>query len=346
MKFTFSLAANSQSGKNKSRLVALAVTVLVAGSANANWQANAQGDFYKSSGGVSGKTAILPIGTSFEGRIQSTIGSTQSRAGERFAIEISAPVLGNGTEVLIPTGAQIVGEVVEAIPSSRQPRPKEKRINPLGKLRTQLMSLQMPNGMSYPIVASISGDIVHSKYGTYQGLSGHKSSVGYVGTQAGFDAVNPALRSQKRNGQLTVMKREDLLRDPILGEDIKGGDTGQKKVVRSLVKKGRDLYIYSGSPITIRLDAPLKLSYGASAGRSSIDLTADEDDPLGKQAPKAGRRFNPVRERPKVESQDLGGGNAELSGPNAVMGQPGAAEAPRQQRQPANTGSEAPGSSF
>lgn len=344
MKFKILEKASSRPGTQRARLFSLTVTALIA--SGANWQALAQGDFYKSSGGVSGKTAILPIGTSFEGRIQSTIGSTQSRAGERFAIEISAPVLGNGTEVLIPTGAQIVGEVVEAIPSSRQPRPKEKRIHPLGKLRTQLMSLQMPNGMSYPIVASISGDIVHSKYGTYQGLSGHKSSVGYVGTQAGFDAVNPALRSQKRNGQLTVMKREDLLRDPILGEDTKGGDSGQKKVVRSLVKKGRDLYIYSGSPITIRLDAPLKLSYGASAGRSSIDLTADEDDPLGKQAPKAGRRFNPVREKPKTEAQDLGGGSEELSGPNAVMGQPGAAEPARRLSAPVNSGSEAPGSSF
>jgi hypothetical protein len=280
---------------------------------------NRQQDLYKHNSGLAGKSAVLPIGTSFEGRIQSTIGSTASKPGERFSIEVSAPVMANGTEVLIPTGSQIIGEVVEAIPSSRQEKDRDKRIKPLGKLRTQLMSLQMPSGMSYPIVASMTGEVTHSRYGTYQGLSGRKSSVAYVGSQSGFDAVNPALRAPKRNGQLAVIKKDELLHDPILGEDNRGSD-GQKKVIRSLVKKGRDLYIYSGSPITIRLDAPLKLSYSASAGGSSIDMVSEDDDPLGKQAPKNGRRFSPTRERNKDNQQPE---VQDLSGPSAVMGPAG-----------------------
>jgi len=253
-------------------------------------------NFYRGPSGVSGKTAILPIGTTFEGRIQSTI-SSRSRQGERFAIEISAPVMANGSEVLIPSGSQIQGEVVEAVPSSRVPKDAGMRLHPLGKLRTQLLSLQLPAGMNYPLVASISGEVNRSKGTTTSGPLARKSTVAYVGTQAGFDAVNPALRKPRMlNGQMQVLSKSDMLRDPILGEDVNAGQ-GQYKYVRSLVKKGRDLYIYSGSPITVRLDAPLKLSFGASSANTSIDMINDDDKPLRKPS-KSGRRFDPERSAP------------------------------------------------
>ncbi len=259
---------------------------------------NSNENFYRGPSGVSGKTAILPIGTTFEGRIQSTI-SSRSKQGERFAIEIGAPVMANGSEVLIPTGAQIQGEVVEAVPSSRVPKDPGMRLHPLGKLRTQLLSLQMPAGTNYPLVASISGEANRSKGQTTSGPLARKSTVAYVGTQAGFDAVNPALRKPRMlNGQMQVLSKSDMLRDPVLGEDVNAGQ-GQYKFVRSLVKKGRDLYIYSGSPITVRLDAPLKLSFGASSANTSIDMIKDEDKPLQKPS-KSGRRFDPERSAPVV----------------------------------------------
>lgn len=303
-------------------------------------QAQNKEDYYKSGGGVSGKTVILPIGTSFEGRIQTTIGSRESRPGERFAIEVSAPVMANGSEVLIPSGAQVLGEVVEAIPSSRQQKEKNYRIHPLGKLRTQLMSLQMPDGQTYPLVASISGDASPQRAGMYGGMnSPRKSGVAYVGNQAGFDAVNPALqqRGQQRNGKLAVMRKDEFLRDSILGDDTTAG-AGSNKVVRSLVKKGRDLYIFSGSPITIKLDAPLKLAIGASAGRASINLTAEDDDPLGKNAPKTGRRFAPVRQNKPEEQPE----QASQQGAAQQGQQPNASPPPANNQR----GGQAPGSDF
>lgn len=305
---------------------------------------NNKEDYYKSGGGVSGKTVILPIGTSFEGRIQTTIGSRDSRQGERFAIEVSAPVMANGSEVLIPSGAQVLGEVVEAIPSSRQQKEKNYRLHPLGKLRTQLMSLQMPDGQTYPLVASISGDATPQRVGMYGGMNApRKSGVAYVGNQAGFDAVNPALqqRGQMRNGKLAVMRKDEFLRDSILGDDTIAG-AGSNKVVRSLVKKGRDLYIYSGSPITIKLDAPLKLAVGGSAGRASINLTAEDDDPLGKNAPKTGRRFAPVRpNKPEEQPEQTGQQGAPQQGQ-----QPANNSAPPANNGNTNRGGQAPGSDF
>ncbi len=146
-------------------------------------------NFYRAPSSFAGKTVVLPIGTTFEGRIQSTIGSRQSRSGESFSVEVSAPVLANGTDVLIPSGAEVVGEVAEAISSSSQPHDKNK-FPPMGILRVQLTSIRFPDGQSYPMVASFAPDGSHNRGS--QGLNARKSSVAYVGTQAGFDAVNPS----------------------------------------------------------------------------------------------------------------------------------------------------------
>lgn len=251
---------------------------------------------YRAPSSFQGKSVVLPIGTSFEGRIQQTIGSSASRQGERFSVEISAPVLANGTEVLIPSGSEVFGEVVEAISSSSQPHDKNMP-RPMGKLRVQLMSLKLTSGVSYPLVASLSGEVSGSKS---HGLnSARKSSVAYVGTQAGFDAVNPSLQRKRdpHTGQLMVMKREDLMSDPILGEG-KGGDSskGGGQYVRSLMKRGRDLVIYSGSPLTIRLDAPLKLSFAASEGQASIESN-DYASPVSEGK---GKRF--AKQRPPEPS--------------------------------------------
>lgn len=274
-------------------------TVLISGmpsKAIAQYPPQSGDDSYRGHRGFSGKTVVLPIGTTFEGRIQSTIGSSQSKQGERFAIEISAPIMANGTEVLIPSGSQVMGEVVEAVSSSRQPKEPGMRIHPLGKLRVQLMSLQLPTGLSYPMVGSLCGEVNPSRGGHYSGMTvSRRSGVAYVGSQSGFDAVNPSIqkRGQMRDGKLAVLRRDELMRDPILGEDITNGVQDQYKQVRSLVKRGRDLYIYSGSAMTIRLDAPLKIAFGASAGRASID--AAPEAPFDSKAG-FGKHFNPQKE--------------------------------------------------
>lgn len=260
-------------------------------------------DAYRAPNSFHGKAVVLPIGTSFEGRIQSTIGSSASRPGERFSVEVSAPVLANGTEVLIPSGTEVIGEVVEAISSSKQPQQKGYP-RPLGKLRVQLMSIRLPSGVTLPLVASLAGETTaHQKSGV-GGLNSRKSSVAYVGSQAGFDAVNPALNNKRdpRTGKIAVLKRDDILKDPILGEEANSSNNNRNSLVRSLVKKGRDLYIYSGSPLTVKLDAPLKISFAASSGQSSID-SAVLDEPAPTSS-KHGKRFAKERPAPEPEAEE------------------------------------------
>lgn len=228
-------------------------------------------NYYQKPTSLSGKVVVIPSGFVFEGRISKTIGSAASRPGDRFTIEVFSPVMANGTEVLIPSGAEVSGEVVEALSSSRQP--KERGMpRPLGKLRTQLMTITLPDGASFPVVASLAPDSANDPRGA-GGLKSRQSSVAYVGSEAGFNAVNPALQgrgARDRNGRLAVIKKDDFLRDEILGNSQQRNQTFNGPV-RALVKKGRDLYIYSGSSLSIRLDAPLKLTYAASQGRASME---------------------------------------------------------------------------
>jgi len=297
-------------------------------------------DFYRAPSNFAGKTLVLPIGTCFEGRIQSTIGSSASRSGESFTIEVSAPLLANGSEVLIPSGSEVIGEVAEAISSGSQPHDKGAN-RPLGILRVQLSTLKLPDGMTYPLVASFAPD--GSARGRRGGgaMAARKSGVGYIGTQAGFDAVNPSLQPKStRNGKgrLEVLKRSEVLNDPVLGEA--GGNNNSTGQVRALIRKGRDLMILRGSSITIKLDAPLKIAFGASTAQTSME-SPSPDEPTSR----SGKHFSKTRPQASDDGQsggDDGGGQQQQQAPTQQSSGSGGGR--QSGVQP--TGVEQPGSSF
>jgi len=295
-------------------------------------------DNYRAPTTFAGKTVVLPIGTTFEGRIQSTIGSRASHSGQSFKVEISAPVMANGTDILIPSGAEIQGEVAEAISSSSQPHDRNM-VAPLGKLRVQLHSLKMPDGKVYPLVGSFAPD---GSRGGHGDLTPRKSSVAYVGTQAGFDAVNPANQNRQGRGRMQVQSKSSVMSDPILGDTGGGGSSyGQ---VRALVRKGRELVILSGSSMTVRLDAPLKLAFGASSAQQSIqDTQADEPGPSrGKHFSKTRKARESSQNAPQADDNMAQTGNGDQSSNQPASQGAGQTVAQPQGRPPV----EQPGSSF
>jgi hypothetical protein len=75
--------------------------------------------------------------------------------------------------------------------------------------------------------------------------------------------------------------------DPIMGRE-NDADGHDKAAIRSLVKKNRDLYIYAGSPLTIRLEAPFKMGMASSAGEASalgVKPLQSEESLIPTQAP-------------------------------------------------------------
>lgn len=229
--------------------------------------------YYRAPNAAGGKSIIIPIGTTFEGRISETVSSARSNPGQGFEIRMSSPVLANGTDVVIPAGSCIVGEVVEAVASSRLPK-KKKEPPPRGKLRVQINGLRTPDGVNYPLVASLAGE--------EGGRGGNRNSIGpgiaYMGSASSFEAVGPGMNKLGRNnkrGPELVSKRE-AMRHEIFGMD-QNAMREDDRTIRSLVLRKHDYWIDAGSPLTVRLGAPLKLA--VTKPGEGVSLGSVEDAP-------------------------------------------------------------------
>lgn len=223
-----------------------------------------------------GRTIMIPAGTTFEGRIDTTLSSKKSRAGERFNVILSSPLLANGSDVLIPAGAMVIGEVVEAMASSHQPH--EKKEHPSGKLRVQITALKMPDGTTYPLVGSFIGETTGK--GSSKKINPNLGTgVAYIGSQSNFNAVYPSASRQQGGNHKgpQLITRKQMMDDPLLGDPDKKDQYGPPPTIRSLVKDHYDLFIHEGSPMSIRLDAPLKIALAPIGGMTPSAFS--ENDP-------------------------------------------------------------------
>lgn len=285
--------------------VGLGITVFSDGACAQGGKQTDPEKFYRAPNTIHGKTVLIPMGSHFEGRMNETI-SSKTRQGQKFSIEVTSPVLANATDVVIPNGSRIIGEVVEAIPSGKQRKIKGQP-KPIGKLRTQLTSLVTPDGMTYPVVATIMPEYIKSGKYSKANKELNNQGMGYVGSQASFDAVHPGFdtRAGQGNRGPKVVNKREFFRDPIMGNDGGRGQGSQygTPVIRSIRRQGNEIYIYSGSPLTVRLDAPLKLSIAPSKGALSVDL--DEVTPSLEDGTRPGnfRRFQPATRAPQEEVQ-------------------------------------------
>ncbi len=272
---------------NKQKRI-LTLSVIALTSTTLSLQADAQqrtkrsdpNTYYRAPHSMAGKMIILPIGTTFEGRLNKTISSAKSHMGDSFGIVLAAPVLSNGIDVIIPAGSEVVGEVVEAISSNAQPK-KKGMPPPRGKLRIQITQLRTPDGTSFPLVANLIGEEESEKNrGRHSMQTNMGSSVGYVGTSEAFEAIAPGANrygKQYSNGRgPDYVKKREFLAHEIYGngaDDFKGKDDRR---IRSLVLRKMDLWMDNGSPLTVKLQAPLRLSL--SPHNEGLPVGAVEDN--------------------------------------------------------------------
>lgn len=280
--------------------LALALSFVSIAQVPVNAQKNKRVDnntYYRAPGNAGGKTIIIPIGTTFEGRISDTVSSARSNPGQAFEIRMSSPVLANGSDVVIPAGSSIIGEVVEAVPSSRFPRKKRMPI-PRGKLRVQINGLRTPDGVQYPLVASLAGE---------EGGRSNRNSIGagiaYMGSASSFEAVAPGMnklgRNNNRRGPEITSKRE-AMRHEIYGMD-QNAMREDDATIRSLVVRKHDYWIDAGSPLTVRLGAPLKLA--VTKPGEGVSLGSVEDAPTDElPAPSLRRQSAPPERSAPVSS--------------------------------------------
>jgi hypothetical protein len=189
----------------------------------------------------------------------------------------------------------VLGEVVEAIPHDQVKHPKG--FKPYGKLRVQITNLQTPDGLNYPLVGSLVPE-EFSQGKTHRPNQILGGGVGYAGSQTSFAAVGPGMGKQGggRGGPQLVTK-QDLMRDPLFGKDQQqSGNQGNERF-RSLVPRGHDVFVFAGSPLSIRLDAPLKIGVANAPGAESVYQAATD------QSNQGGRRFTHEAPPPPPQQQ-------------------------------------------
>lgn len=284
-------------------------------------------EFYRAPSTVHGKTILVPIGSTWEGRIDRTISSKHSHPGTAFNIVMASPVVLNGTDVVVPAGSSIVGEVVEAVPAGEVPPAhyKQSKLAIRGKLRVAISGLKTPDGVVHPLVASLVGEVDPRKRGPEVPFG---TNIGYVGGSTNFEAVDPS-RGKGRNGTSAydrrpgVVTRRDLFKDPILGAGEDGFRRDDREyTIRSLVLSKRDYYIYSGSPLTIKLQAPFKIGVSNPGMGAAVGSTIE---PADEELPK------PTKFR-GTTGGEFGGGGRDEQGPTA------GGYIPQQQPTPARSG--------
>ena len=252
--------------KNKITLSAL-VSLISSSALPAVFLANSCAPAKAQFANTQGRTIMIPAGTTFEGRIDTTLSSKKSHSGDRFNVTMSSPVLANGSDVLIAAGSQVIGEVVEAISSGQQPHQNKQHLN--GKLRVQITALKVPDGTTYPLVASFIGETT-GKGSSRKSNPDLGTGVAYIGSTSNFNAVYPSARQQGGNRKgPQLVTRKQMMDDPLYGDpDRKSSQGGQAPTIRSLVKDHYEIYIHEGAPMSIRLDAPLKIAIAPIGGMS------------------------------------------------------------------------------
>lgn len=185
-----------------------------------------------------GKVVVAPQGSRFEVTLITTLSSGTNRIGDIVSATVSTPLV-IGSDVVIPAGSQVLGQVVNAIPARRF------RAGSGGVLEVRFTAIQTPNGQKYPISASI--DETQFKLQAETGGSRLAKGVGKTAVGAGLGAALGTAIGAIAGGMPG--------RGAWSGAAI-GGGAG---ALGALASKGEELLLQSGIKIPIFLDHALQV---------------------------------------------------------------------------------------
>lgn len=196
-----------------------------------------------------GRVVYAPAGTMLNATLSTSISSQVARPGDLIQANISQAV--NLGDSQIPAGSVLMGQVTDSKAGGR--------LGLAGKLGVQFNRLRTPDGIETPISASLVGGIGNydeNDNGVMAGETWKRKTVqagvrGAAGAGLGA-ALGTAVGAIAGGGR-------GAGRGAWSGTAI-GGGVG---VASSLaLRKGRDVTIPSGTPIQVRLDAPVSIAGG------------------------------------------------------------------------------------
>ena len=185
-----------------------------------------------------GRVVVAPAGSRFDATIVTTLSSGINRVGDIVSATVSTP-LAIGSDVIIPAGSQLRGQVVNAIPAKRF------RAGSGGVLEIRFTALQTPDGQLYPLSAQV--DTTQFKLQAETGGSRLAMGVGKAAVGAGLGAALGTAIGAIAGGMPG--------RGAWSGAAI-GGGLGALNAVAS---KGAELILESGTQIPVLLDQALQI---------------------------------------------------------------------------------------
>ena len=187
---------------------------------------------------LKGRVVVAPAGSRFDAALVTTLSSGINRVGDVVTATVSSPLV-VGDAVIIPSGSQVIGQVVNAIPARRF------RAGAGGILEIRFTSIQTPDGQRYPLSASV--DTTQFKLQAETGGSRLAKGAGKAVVGAGLGAALGTAIGAIAGGMPG--------RGAWSGAAI-GGGTG---ALTALASKGAELVLRSGEQIPVLLDQSLQV---------------------------------------------------------------------------------------
>jgi hypothetical protein len=188
-----------------------------------------------------GPEVIVPEGTVLPITLTAFLNTRSSHVGDTFYAETAYPLWVN-QQLVIPRDSVVRGTVTEVI--------RPGRIKGRGRLALRVDSVQLPNGVSRNLIASLQG--IHSP-----GVERLDSSREVVesdsskGTDAGILAVT--------TGQGAMI---GAIADGGQGTAIGAGAGAAAGVATVLLSRGPDLILEPGTQFDLKLKQPVRFAYG------------------------------------------------------------------------------------
>ena len=187
---------------------------------------------------LQGRVVVAPSGARFDATLVSTLSSGINRVGDIVTASVSNPLV-IGSDVVIPSGSQVIGQVVNAVPAQRF------MAGSGGLLEIRFTSIQTPDGQRYPVSATV--DTTQFKLQAETGGSRLAKGVGKAAVGAGLGAALGTAIGAIAGGMPG--------RGAWSGAAI-GGGTG---ALAALASKGAELVLQSGTQVPVVLDQSLQV---------------------------------------------------------------------------------------
>lgn len=187
----------------------------------------------------------LPAGTALQLKLNNTLSTRSSNPGDTFTATVTEPVTSaDHATVLIPRGSTVEGRVASVT--------RGGSISGTSRLQLNFDQLRLPNGSSIPLNAQLSG--IHQQQGVGNVITGSPSTTNEGGVQQS--------KTRRTVGTAAAGGAVGALIGAIAGG---GKGAGIGTLVGAglgvvLADKNGALDLPAGTPITITLSQPLRLS--------------------------------------------------------------------------------------